>query len=360
MTIHTFEVISTVPGDEYYFIQEKLKKSDPSKWAKESTGMCYWGLSDKGIIIRTFITKNQKKGYFAYNIIYRISARRVIDNHDFVGLFNTKKYNKLEEEVNHLLHKKCNLLPVLKECRIRRIDYCINAELDNQEQVKAYIKTMKRANVPGHMQIEEVYDKKSKRTKPMKDAFTVTNKNYIEVSIYNKQRQMIKEEKSSGKKLFPLSEIEKAENIVRIEIRCMEGKVSELKKKFRLKSIRDFMESSQEIGDYLFRYYLSRICNDGIICTLSEALKRIDMGEYKPENAELLKEFIEYSNHFRSAAKAVSMYRECSGKKEVNRIIWMLSNIETNYITATTEVVKLFDNGYIPTPLELYEEWCKL
>ena len=120
------------------------------------------------------------------------------------------------------------------------------------------------------------------------------------------------------------------------------------------------MESSQEIGDYLFRYYLSRICNDGIICTLSEALKRIDMGEYKPENAELLKEFIEYSNHFRSAAKAVSIYRECSGKKEVNRIIWMLSNIETNYITATTEVVKLFDNGYIPTPLELYEEWCKL
>ena len=77
---------------------------------------------------------------------------------------------------------------------MRRIDYCINAKLDNQEQVKAYIKTMKRANVPGHMQIEEVYDKKSKRTKPMKDAFTVTNKNYIEVSIYNKQRQMIKEQ----------------------------------------------------------------------------------------------------------------------------------------------------------------------
>ena len=51
------------------------------------------------------------------------------------------------------------------------------------------------------------------------------------------------------------------------------------------------MESSQEIGDYLFRYYLSRICNDGIICTLSEALKRIDMGEYKPENTELLKKF---------------------------------------------------------------------
>ena len=358
MTIHTFEVTCTVPGDEYYLIQEKLKKSDPSKWVKETTGMCYWGLSDKGIIIRTFITKNQKKGYYAYNIIYRISARRVMDNHDFVGLFDTQKYEKLEEKVNHLLHKKCNFLPALEECKIRRIDYCINAELGNQEQVKAYIKTVKRANIPNHLILYEVYDEKSKRTKPMKDDFTVYSENYVAISIYNKQRQMIKEQKEKKKVVFAQSEIDRAKNIVRIEIRCMEGKVSELKKKFNLKRISDFMKSSQEIGDYLFRYYLSRICNEGKICTLSEAMKRIDMGECKPENIELLKEFIEYSNHFRSDAKAVSMYRESSGKKEVNRIIWMLTNIDTNYVTVTNEVVKLFDSGYIPTPLELYEDCC--
>ena len=52
------------------------------------------------------------------------------------------------------------------------------------------------------------------------------------------------------------------------------------------------------------------------------------------------------------------MYRESLGKKEVNRIIWMLTNIDTSFVTATSEVVKLFDRGYIPTPLELYEDWC--
>ncbi len=358
MTIHTFETSCLLTGDDYYLIQDKLKNADPSKWAKEKTGMTYWGFSEKGIIIRTFITKNQKKGYYAYNIIYRISARRVMDNHDFVGLFDTKKYEKLEEKVNKLLHKKSSLLPTLDECKMRRIDFCFNAKLESQEQVKAYIKTMKRANIPNHLHLLESYDKKSKRTKPMKDDFTVTNKNYIEVSIYNKQRQMIKEQKENNKIIFPDSEIKRAENIVRIEIRCMEGKVSELKKKFKLKSIRDFMESSQEIGDYLFRYYLSKICNDGIICTLSKALKRIDMGEYNPENTELLKEFIKNANETRSVAEAICLYREFLSKKEVNRIIWMLSNIETNYVTATTEVVKLFDNGYITTPLELYEDWC--
>lgn len=282
-----------------------------------------------------------------------------MDNHDFVGLFDTNDYDALEEEVNFILHKKCKLLPSLEDCKMRRIDFCVNAELKNQEQVKAYIKTIKRANVPNHLNLYEVYDEKAKRTKPMKDDFTVYSENYVAISIYNKQRQMIKEQKEKKRLSFPQSEIDRAENIVRIEIRCMEGKVSELKKKFNLKSIYDFMIFSGKIGDYLFRYYLSRICNDGIICTLSEALKRIDMGEYKPESTELLKEFIEYSNQFRSAAKAVSLHRECLGKKEVNRIIWMLNNIETNYVTATTEVVKIFDNGYIPTPLELYDDYMQ-
>ncbi|MBE7032745.1 MAG: hypothetical protein E7406_00770 [Ruminococcaceae bacterium] len=358
MTIHTFEVSHTLCGDDFKLIQDTLKTKDPDKWKKESNGMSYWGLSKQGIIIKMFITKNKKKGYYAYHIIYRISARRVMDNHDFVGLFDTNDYDLLEKEVNFILHNKCKLLPLLEDCKMRRIDFCINAELANQEQVKAYIKTMKRANIPPHLMLYEVYNEKSKRTKPMKDDFTVYNDNYIAVSIYNKQRQMIKEQKGKNKAIFPASEIERTEKIVRIEIRCMEGKVSELKKKFKLKSIQDFMDSSQQIGDYLFRYYLSRICNDGKICTLSEALKRIDMGEYKPDNTELLKEFIEYANNTRSVAGAISTYKKWMDKKAVNRMIWMLSNIETNYVTATSKAAKLFDQGYIPTPLELYEDWC--
>ena len=37
----------------------------------------------------------------------------------------------------------------------------------------------------------------------------------------------------------------------------------------------------------------------------------------------------------------------------------MLDNIDTNYVTVTNADVKLFDNGYIPTPLELYEDFVK-
>ena len=171
---------------------------------------------------------------------------------------------------------------------------------------------------------------------------------------------MIKEQKEKNRIIFPESEIERAENIVRIEIRCMEGRVRELKKTFHLKTIEDFMMLSPEIGDSLFRYYLLRICNDGKICTLSEALKRIDMSDYRSENLKVLKNFIEDSNKLRSAAKAITLFKEFFNKKDVYKIIWMLSNIETAYITVTTDTVKLFNRGYIPTPLDLYEEWCEL
>ena len=116
------------------------------------------------------------------------------------------------------------------------------------------------------------------------------------------------------------------------------------------------MISSPEIGDYLFRYYLLRICNDGKICTLSEALKRIDMSDYRSENSKVLKSFIEDSNKLRSAAKAITLYSEFCDKN----IIWMLTNIGTCCVTATTDVVKLFDRRYIPTPLELYEDRCEV
>ena len=62
----------------------------------------------------------------------------------------------------------------------------------------------------------------------MKDDFTVWSREYVAVSIYNKYAEM----KSQKKGVFPESEIQRAKNIVRMEIRCMEGKIQALKKKY--------------------------------------------------------------------------------------------------------------------------------
>jgi len=349
MYIHTFEATTYLTNEKFYDIQKELR-NDKDKWKAERRGMTYFGLSDKGILIKMYQIKKPK--FYTYTITYRISARRVIDNDNYVGLFNTKDYSILKDKINHILNKKCDLLPDISTCTLRRLDFCINAELDSQEQVKAYINTARRANIPAKLKRYEVYNEKAKRTKPTDDDMTVYNDGYIAISIYNKYAQMKKEKK------VPYSEkdLSKAKNIVRIEIRCMEEKIQVLQKKFSVRTIDEFMVYADTIGDSLYNYYLPKMFGSGEICTLKEAVRKIEMSEFKKKNIELMKEFIEDANTLRSAFEAVKFYTEAYGKKEVKRILYLFDHIDTNYVTATNADAKLFNKSYIPTPIELYND----
>ncbi len=270
MYIHTFETSCILTNDSYYSIQ-KILKADKTKWTYEGNTFTYFGLSYTGIIIKLFSIK--KCGFYSYSITYRISARRVMENDNYVGLFDTKDYSALENKVDELLENACELLPRLKRCRLKRLDFCINAELENQNQVKAYIHTAKRAAVPGTLEVYTQYDKTAKRYKPTKDDFTVYSDDYIAVSIYNKYRQMLKEKKN----IYSQKDWEQAEKTVRIEIRCMAEKIAVLENKFEVHTIKQFMSKSDKIGDYLYRYYLPKMFNDGYICTLKKAIERIEL-----------------------------------------------------------------------------------
>ena len=351
MTIHTFEVSSNITNFEYYTIQKELKTKEPSSWRAQKNGMQYWGLSHEGILITMYQVK--KKDFYTYYIIYRISARRVMDNTNYVGLFDVKKYPVLEDKVNTILNDKCQYFPKLKKCSLKRIDFCINALLENQDQVKAYIKTIKRANIPSKLELYEVYDKKSKRKKPTKDDFTVHSSEYVEISIYNKYMAM----KKQGSNVYPQNELEKAKNIVRIEIRCLEGKVRALKKKYNIDTISEFMSHGKKIGNDLFKYYLKKICNDGMIYTLKESLKRIELSGYKQKTMLLLKEFLTDANESRSVAEIFRIYKNFYGRSGVKKLVKLLDNIETNYVTVTSADAKLFNNGCVPTPIELFKEY---
>lgn len=348
MQIHTFEVSAPLSHENFYKIQKELKSNHNNMWEGKKNKMTYWGLSDKGIIINMYRIK--KKGFYAYSITYRISARRVMENDNLVGIFNTKNYPELKEKVNEILNTQCELLPVLDKCNLRRFDLCVNAELDNQEQVKAYIKTACRANIPAVLERYIIDDK------PSKDDMTVHSKNYIAVSIYNKYKQMKKENSKAekkGKKIYSDRDLKKGENIVRIEIRCMEGKIKALKEKYDLSSIDDFMENADKIGDDLFNYYLLKMFSKGNIYTLGEARKRIKLSGYKPDKCEMLNEFLTLATELKSIAQAMDIYSE----KEIKKIIYMLDNIDVNYVTATSETAKLFNKAYIPTPIELFYDY---
>ena len=165
--------------------------------------------------------------------------------------------------------------------------------------------------------------------------------------------------KKEGAGVFPKKEIEKAKDIVRIEIRCKEGKIQALKKSYNVNSIAGFMRRGEEIGRELYGYYLKKIFNEGTIWTLREAIDRVERSEYKKKDIELLKSFLKDCNNERSVAKALKYYRNYYGKAKVKKLTTMLDDIDTNYVTVTNVDIKLFDSGYIPTPYELYKEFME-
>ncbi len=222
MFIHTFETIKTLTNKEYFELQNELKKDN--NWKAENNTMLYYGLSDKGITIRMHYIK--KENYHSYSLTYRISPYRVLHNDNYVGLFDVNKYKKLEKAVNELLKEKTKLLPKLANCSLKRIDFCFNAILDNREQVKAYIRLLKRGDAPSKMKVRT-----EKNNRLLKDGFTVYNKNTVEISIYDKYKQMKKE--NDKKTVFSNEDLKRAKNILRVEIRCQDKKNKRVSKEIQ-------------------------------------------------------------------------------------------------------------------------------
>ena len=71
-----------------------------------------------------------------------------------------------------------------------------------------------------------------KNNRLLKDGFTVYNKNTVEISIYDKYKQMKKE--NDKKTVFSNEDLKRAKNILRIEIRCQDKKIKEFQKKYRI------------------------------------------------------------------------------------------------------------------------------
>ena len=364
MTIHTFEASSPLSNKDYYDIQN-IMENHSNNWTFEDNNFSFWGLCDSGINIK--LNKINKKNYNGYAINYIISARRVIENNNYVGLFNCKDYDKLIKRINKILSNLSELLPKIDKCTVSRYDFCVNIEMENQEQVKTYLKILKRGNIPNGYKLHTYYDMKSKRTKPSKDDFTITSRDNVEISIYNKYKQMKKE-----KKEYP--DIMDAKNILRIEIRCFNDKLKYYKKKYDIKNISELMKYSDKIGRYLYKYYLGKMFGTGDFYTLDEASKRIEANEFKSDNKEIMTELVKDVSELRSLEKALHSIHIPHSKRnsedlpKINKkyirdtykkILYMFDLIDTSPITFPREDKKIFGGKKVLNPLNLFYEYLE-
>ena len=193
-----------------------------------------------------------------------------------------------------------------------------------------------------------------KNNRLLKDGFTVYNKNTVEISIYDKYKQMKKE--NDKKTVFSNEDLKRAKNILRIEIRCQDKKIKEFQKKYRIFTIEEFFEYADKIGHELFTYYLPKFFGNGQIYTLSKLKEEIKISEYRKPTLKFMEEFVSYCNSIRHGFLATEEFNNIYGKDKVKRIKEKFDEIEASYITIPRRDMELFKFG-LPALMELYNEF---
>ena len=312
MSYHTFETSCRITPTEWRTIRDCFyntrRKTFKDKNDARLPIVCTV-LQKHGIILK--LIKYRKKEFDYYMLCYRINPRRVMSDNDYIGLFDENDTDEMLERIDSLIKKTVSsTMPSVCDCKLNRIDFCVNVRMSSNNEVMEYIKILQRGMYPKYYMPEIYYDLKAKRYKLYKDSITISHENYLSVTYYNKYEQLKKEGFCNN--------IDEAENILRAEIQCKKKKVKHLMDKFGHTSIKSFLKHSDKIGKYVFKEYANKFYGKGDFYKLDEICEKIDNSKIKEKSKKMMKELVGLSAKHSSLEKAMS---ELKLKKDERKAI---------------------------------------
>ena len=160
MNFHTFELSYKLSTDDVRIVYNELYNASGQNYKPKDDCAVFKALQDYGIII--FIKKYKQDEYNHHVLYYRVNPRRVLENHNYIGIFNSKNIDKLIKKFNILIKTVSPFLPEFDSCNISRIDYCSNVELNDQAVIDSYINLLKRGYFPSKYTIKNIKTKNLK------------------------------------------------------------------------------------------------------------------------------------------------------------------------------------------------------
>lgn len=121
-----------------------------------------------------------------------------------------------------------------------------------------------------------------KKAYPKEEA-TFTNSKRVQVSIYNKQLQLEKENLHYEHRM----------DILRVEVRCYKKYINDLYTKFKIKSISDFFDDLFQVGNYVVEKQLKNLNFDMKFLRLEEIRNEILRQNYNKKTKNRMIEFAE-------------------------------------------------------------------
>lgn len=300
-SMEIFESLSK-PGGKFY----KDKKEYADTWVCEK-------LRDNGIIIK--IRNIKKNGYMHEMLYYKINPRRVMNDNDYIGLFESSEAKDMLNRIDELIESKFNMaLPSVESMKLNRIDFCTNVLLNGQEEVKAYIEILKRGLTLKKYSLQKYDNPIAKRKTLSKNGLTYIGENGVNITYYNKFREMSEQN-------LPMRDVEQLNKILRIEIQCKNKKVKRLYKKYMIKDVNGFLYLSNKIGREIFEKYSNLFCGAGDFYRLDAVKRSIEKSSFKTNTKKLMTELAEYSAKHSSLDKAVSEMSERYGDDKTQKVL---------------------------------------
>ena len=189
-------------------------------------------------------------------------------------------------KVSECLKFVSSYLPAITQCYINRIDYCVNLQLKHREHVINYIRLFKKCILPKKFMIKRYYEKKDKAFS--QDGVTLKRGKLLKITVYNKERQMKKEN-------FKYPSGNAPNGLLRLEIQCFYRKVKGLQKKFNTVNIIDFLNFSDKISYEVFNHYIPKLLGRGDFYTLERAIQIIEDLNYRRKEKDKMIELVNHS-----------------------------------------------------------------
>ena len=212
------------------------------------------------------------------------------------------------------------LSPGINSCifwSVKRIDYARNVRVE-QELIPKYLDLFSRAD-NGNLKVQ--YNYIGKRKKQMKGSFRLFNKS-ITINFYNKYDERINKNKSS--------EVEDAENVLRLEIQCKKNKVNNIKNKNKWDTNMLLNYLSEEISkETLYKYYKKTIGTEDYY-SLKKAEEIINKSNMRENKKNKLIQILKLINKKRSVPGARELY--CNDS-QFNYYVGELKKLGINPVT---------------------------
>lgn len=297
MKFHTFELSLLLTLFEKKHITDILYKSKGKTYIDNNeyipTLVCNT-LTKHGITIKI---KSFIKNEYKYHILnYRINPRCVMEEYNYIGIFDPDDTEIMVNKVNNYLISIDEFMPLVEQCKLSRIDFCANIEMSGQHEIFEYIKILQKGYCPKKFIPELFYDYTAKRSKFFKNSCSFIRKNTVKVTYYNKYSQLQQNDRCKN--------IDDAVNILRAEIQCDKNKVKHLSDKFGCTSVVSFLRNADMIGTYVFKKYSNIFFGEGDFYKTDEIYELIEKSRYKEKTKKMMKMLVQLSSKHGSLQKA--------------------------------------------------------